>query len=225
MMQRWLLGALLLGLLPALVVSGGRELADAIGTRIGAGLGSAFSVLGAPRPAPLVLIEPLEAPDDASSLSLASTVQARPSKAGRKPRAGAHAGDPAPAPGVLVSARTVLSLANRGVSPSAVLVPPSGPRPAGLRLAGVGALGIGMRDGDVLTRVLGVPVSSVSAVADLVIRARARQLPRISGEFWRDGRPRTVVVEQPYLDPVAAPTNKKGLTLTPDEAGPKLTSL
>jgi len=80
-------------------------------------------------------------------------------------------------------------------------VPASGARPAGLRLASVGALGIGMRDGDVLVRVAGVPATSVAAVADLVLRARARGARQISGEFWRDGAAWTLVVEQPYLEP------------------------
>jgi hypothetical protein len=103
--------------------------------------------------------------------------------------------------GVFVPASSVLRLANGGAAmPHAVLVPALGPRPAGLRLIGVSALGIGMRDGDVLTRVLGAEVSSVGEVVARVIAARNQRARQISGEFWRDGARWSLVVEQPYVD-------------------------
>jgi hypothetical protein len=99
----------------------------------------------------------------------------------------------------------VLRLAEGRVMPRAVPVAASGGRPAGLRLVGVGGLGVGMRDGDVLTRVLGGSVGSVGDVVARVIAARDRRAREISAEFWRDGEAWSLVVEQPYLNPVAQP--------------------
>lgn len=110
--------------------------------------------------------------------------------------------------GVRVSAQQVLALAARRAVPQAVPVPAQGERPAGLRLVGVSALGVGMRDGDILTRVAGAPVTSAGAVVEIVLRARAKQAREISAEFWRDGARWALVVEQPYLnqaEPHAAP--------------------
>lgn len=106
---------------------------------------------------------------------------------------------------VFIPASTVLRLANGGaVVPRGVYVPALGERPAGLRLLGVSALGVGMRDGDVLTRVLGADVSSVGEVVARVIAARNQRARQISGEFWRDGARWVLVVEQPYVDPAPA---------------------
>jgi hypothetical protein len=118
---------------------------------------------------------------------------------------GAHRGKAAaPKPsGVFVSAETVLRLAEARAMPRAVPAPANGARPAGLRLMGVGALGIGMRDGDVLTEVLGTPVGAVSQVIALVIQARGRHERRISGRFFRGNLAMSVVVEQPYVAAVA----------------------
>lgn len=103
--------------------------------------------------------------------------------------------------GVFVPASSVLRLANGGAAmPRAVFVPALGSRPAGLRLIGVSGLGIGMRDGDVLTRVLGAEVSSVGEVVARVLAARNQRARQISGEFWRDGVRWSLVVEQPYVD-------------------------
>ncbi|MDQ2642563.1 MAG: hypothetical protein M3020_02015 [Myxococcota bacterium] len=68
-----------------------------------------------------------------------------------------------------------------------------------MRLDGVAALGIGMRDGDILTQVLGAPATSVAAVVSAVIQARAQNVRIISGQFWRDGHVLPLAVEQPYL--------------------------
>ena len=103
---------------------------------------------------------------------------------------------------VFIPASTVLRLANGGATvPRGVYVPALGERPAGLRLLGVSALGVGMRDGDVLTRVLGAEISSVGEVVARVIAARNQRARHISGEFWRDGARWALVVEQPYVEP------------------------
>jgi hypothetical protein len=107
--------------------------------------------------------------------------------------------------GIFISRGTVLRLANGAAMPRGALVPAVGGRPAGLRLSGVSALGIGMRDGDVLTQVLGASVASAGDVIQRVIAARARHARDISGEFWRDGVRWSLVVEQPYVDEPAPP--------------------
>lgn len=100
--------------------------------------------------------------------------------------------------GVFVSAETVLKLANGGVRPRGVAVKADGKRPAGLKLLNVGGLGIGLRDGDVLTRAVGQPALSSGAVVQAVLIARANRAPFLDGEFWRDGERHTLRVEQPY---------------------------
>jgi S1-C subfamily serine protease len=70
---------------------------------------------------------------------------------------------------------------------------------------GVSALGIGMRDGDVLIKVMGAPAISVADVVGRVAAARSRRLPQISGQFWRDGEQWNLIVEQPYMAGSAAP--------------------
>lgn len=100
--------------------------------------------------------------------------------------------------GVFVSAETVLKLANGGARPRGVAVKAEGKRPAGLKLTNVGGLGIGLRDGDVLTRAVGQSALSSGAVVQAVLIARANRAPFLDGEFWRDGERYTVRVEQPY---------------------------
>ncbi|MEO8901460.1 MAG: hypothetical protein ABI488_07050 [Polyangiaceae bacterium] len=100
--------------------------------------------------------------------------------------------------GIRVSARQVLALAERRAMPQAVPVKANAYHPAGLLLRGVSALGIGMQDGDVLTEAAGQKASSVAAVVGVVLAARARLSPEISGRFYRAGVPFSVTVEQPY---------------------------
>jgi hypothetical protein len=107
--------------------------------------------------------------------------------------------------GVFVPASTVLRLAQGRAIPSAVPVPAEGARPSGLRLVGVSGLGVGLRDGDVLTSVMGAPALSVPDVVRCVISARARAVREISGEFWRNGERWHLVVEQPYIGETKAP--------------------
>jgi hypothetical protein len=70
--------------------------------------------------------------------------------------------------------------------------------PAGLALSGVSALGVGLRDGDVLTEAAGSPALSIGAVVQAVIAARGRHAPEISGRCFRDGQPFQISIEQPY---------------------------
>lgn len=102
---------------------------------------------------------------------------------------------------LFVSAERVLALSKRARVPASRYVPASGKRPAGLQVAGVGGLGIGVRDGDVLTKVAGAEVRSSSAVISTVLKLRAQKATAISGEFWRGEERWQIVFEMPYLEP------------------------
>lgn len=152
---------------------------------------------GATVPAPIV---------QGTEVGSMNALAARPDRKrrGNKPRAAA----PPQGGGVRVSAPQVLALAERRVMPRAVAVPASETHPAGLRLLNVSSLGLGMRDGDILTRVSGVPASSTGVVVEVVLRARAVQAREIAAEFWRNGALWSLVVEQPYL--AATPSSSNG---------------
>jgi hypothetical protein len=118
-------------------------------------------------------------------------------------------------PTLFVSADTVLRLSERRATPRGIRVPADGARPAGLRLVGVAGLGVGLRDGDVLTKALGQPALSSSAVVRAILVARANRVKVLDGEFYR-GRERWILrVEQPYLD-------EPGAALTGKGPGPRL---
>ncbi len=100
--------------------------------------------------------------------------------------------------GLRISRAQVLALAARHAIPQAVPVKATAYHPAGLLLRGVSALGVGLEDGDVLTEAAGQKASSVGVVIGIVLAARARQSPEISGRIYRAGAPFQVTVEQPY---------------------------
>ena len=181
-----------------------RTLADALGRDLGRTLATTLSAarpeaLGPrerapqePEPGallPMAVVKTEPAPEKPARLAKA------PAKGAKTPRSKTPREGPL---GVRVGTHTVLELAERRALPSARPVPAQGERPAGLELYGVGGLGVGMRDGDILTSVAGVPVTSVGAVTELVLRARAHRTPEISAQFWRNGATGTLVVEQPY---------------------------
>jgi hypothetical protein len=193
--------------LPAFgVARAGQSLADRWGSEIGR---EAAAMAAHLRPVPA----PAEPSPEASALDsdfaeppIPSANDTSPALAASGQRKGGQKRKPGPPAklGVFVSAATVLRLAQGSAMPRAVAVGPQGARPAGLRLIGVSGLGIGMRDGDVLTSVLGARVGATGEVVSRVIAARARRAREISGEFWRNGVPGSIVVEQPYLDEPAA---------------------
>lgn len=192
---RWIsaigLGALVV---PLSVVAGTHALADAVGRELGAALAPEVSWMQA-KPVEHSVELAAEAPESLVSDVMPEPAQASVPREKRRVRAAA-----APrALAVRVSSRQVLALAEQRAMPSAVPVGATARHPAGLRLVGVSALGVGMRDGDILTRVGGTPVQSVSAVASLVISARGRAATEVSAEFWRAGVRGALVVEQPYL--------------------------
>jgi hypothetical protein len=106
-----------------------------------------------------------------------------------------------PKQGIRVTSAQVLALAARGAMPRAVFVKSTVEHPAGLLLSGVSALGIGLRDGDILTDAAGEKATSVAMVVGLVLAARSRRASDISGRFYRGGVPFLLTVEQPYPKP------------------------
>jgi hypothetical protein len=102
-------------------------------------------------------------------------------------------------PSLFVSAETVLRIASTRVRLRGAPVPKTAERPAGLRLVGVAALGVGLAEGDILTRALGQPALSREAVVRAVLQARARRARVLEGEFYRGSERWILRVEQPYL--------------------------
>lgn len=194
---RYALAALLFVVLPASAVIANQRVADSVGRALGREAATACALLPLQRLAPVAQVptEPVAIPE----LPEAIAKPPEPKRSAGRRAGKAKAAQAAPERGVFVSAQRVLQLAERRVVPRGVPVAALGQRPAGLRLEGVTALGIGMRDGDVLTHVLGAPAASVAAVVGAIIQARAQNVRVITGQFWRDGRALPIAVEQPYL--------------------------
>lgn len=110
---------------------------------------------------------------------------------------------------ILVRAGTVLRLANAGRRPSGKSVTAEGRRPAGVQVFGASSLGVGVRDGDVITRVSGVPVTTASQIIALVIAARGARQSAISAQVFRGQRSYTLTVEQPYLEGEQPPASSE----------------
>lgn len=101
--------------------------------------------------------------------------------------------------GVLIRRARVLAAANAGIRPSGVPVPSTSYRPAGLALIGVSAIGVGLRDGDVLTRAGGTAARSDGAIVAAVTVALRRGAPAITADVWRGPRRLIVTVQLPKL--------------------------
>ncbi|MEZ4221128.1 MAG: hypothetical protein R3B13_09370 [Polyangiaceae bacterium] len=214
-MVRWF------ALVPLLPLSGlvGSQAVDWAARPIAQGLGQAAALWAPAAAAPAEVY--VEADVDAAA--------ADPTRIALAPQAALMRSAAVPRKGVRVSAGRVLALANAGARPSGVFVPARGARPAGLALTGVSALGVGLIDGDVLTHAGGRPASSAAAVVGMVLGARARGLPELSGRFWRNGESWNLIVEQPYVRrsperkrPRAfrAPSTDTGRTPIPSTARP-----
>jgi hypothetical protein len=119
-------------------------------------------------------------------------------------------------PSILVRAETVLRLANSGRIPTGKSVTAEGRRPAGVQVFGASSLGVGVRDGDIITRVAGVSVTSPNQVIVLVIAARGARQPAISAQIYRGQRSYSLTVEQPYVSGLPPPSN----SVTARDAGP-----
>jgi|RhiMethySRZTD1v2_1073278.scaffolds.fasta_scaffold737058_2 hypothetical protein len=116
----------------------------------------------------------------------------------------ARASKPQAPQALFVAADTVLKLAQSGAKPRGAFVAETAQHPAGLRLSGVAALGIGVQDGDILIEALGVSPRSPGQIIGAILEARAGQARYLSGTLWRRGQTFRIVVEQPYLDRVGA---------------------
>jgi hypothetical protein len=112
---------------------------------------------------------------------------------------GAKPGVKAKPTALFVSEATVLRLAQSSARPHGSFVPASPLHPAGLRLSGVAALGIGLQDGDVLIEALGITPHAPAEIIGAIIEARAKQARLLSGTIWRQGQTFRITVEQPYL--------------------------
>jgi hypothetical protein len=194
----------------ALTAWGSARAADAGGSALGAALSAIAGVIGSEQqPVEEESEEDFQVPgstlvvDDA--LGLSSPTQKKTKGSHKAPKA----------PTLFVSADTVLRLSERRATPRGVRVPADGARPAGLRLVGVDALGVGLRDGDVLTKALGQPALSSSAIVRAILVARANRVKVLEGEFYRGHERWILRVEQPYLD-------EKGTALTGEGPGPRL---
>lgn len=149
----------------------------------------------------------VEAPCEAAALELEPAPEAAALAAGVRgaPRAGGAPKRASGAPAaLLVDAPTVLRLASTQARPSGRFVAAADGRPAGLLLSGVGALGIGLQDGDVLTEALGITPRSPGQIIGAIIEARAQHARYLTGKLWRRGHSFGITVEQPYGAPKAA---------------------
>jgi hypothetical protein len=106
--------------------------------------------------------------------------------------AGSKVATPLPKPAhVFVSRARVLAAAEAGIRPSGTPVPKTDWRPAGLALRGVGMLGVGLRDGDVLV------AASDGAIVGAVTAALRRGSKAVGGEVWRGRQKINLTVELP----------------------------
>jgi hypothetical protein len=128
--------------------------------------------------------------------------------------------NPKALPAIYVNAETVLRIANSGQRPSGKPVTAAGQRPAGVQVFGASSLGVGVRDGDIITRVSGVPVRSSNQVIALVIAARGARQPAIGAELYRGQRSYTLTVEQPYPNGADPPANVDAGSSAADRAQP-----
>jgi hypothetical protein len=108
---------------------------------------------------------------------------------------------PVKPPALFVSAASVLQLSKSAARPQGSFVAQTPHHPAGLRLTGVAALGIGVKDGDILVDAMGITPRSSGEIIGAIIQARAQRVRHLSGTLWRGGQTFRITVEQPYLDP------------------------
>lgn len=209
-MKRWLLA---LAPLPfALMLSA--WVSARVADRAGANAAIALSAVAALLRGPARVEPPEELTIPTDELITVEPVAAPPAKGKKRGGKATPSGPPV----VFVGRNTVLGLANSGARPRGVPVPATALRAAGLKLVGVGGLGVGLRDGDVLTRAVGQPALSSGAVIGAVLKARAQRTPVLEGEFFRGAQRWLIRVEQPYL-PERVSDQAEGV----EAEGPRLT--
>lgn len=216
--------------------------AESVGAFLGRATASrpaeATVVLPLPAPSPEEMVQPLGddelrqldhqdvndgASDDGKPGPQGSKAPARKSKSSVSVGRGTALSDlPVAKNGIRVNEANILRLARARAAPGSHFAPSTPKRPAGLMLTGASALGIGVRDGDVLTHVAGTPVSDRSQVVNLVLQARARRATQISARFFRNDEPWMLVVDLPYPKPHSPDARSTGdeLGLSNREVGP-----
>ncbi len=202
MRQSWIIAGLIA--LPTLGALASHAMADVLGRRVGRSLAALT-----PKPVARVVSATTKSASRTMRTTAEHRHQSQLAEAPSTERApGARMRDPqpvavksaahrVPSKGVFVSARRVLQIARSGQRPGGSQVAAGPGRPAGVRLTGVGALGVGLRDGDVLTHAAGAPASE-GQVIGAVVRAHARKAKSMSGRIWRDGEFLNLTVELPY---------------------------
>lgn len=138
-----------------------------------------------------------EAPLTFQAVSEPGGIAAGKAKAGH----GARAKNAAKPQALFVSAASVLALSKSAARPRGTFVAQTPQHPAGLELVGVGALGIGVQDGDILIDAMGISPRTSGEIIGAIVEARARRVRALSGTLWRGGQTFSITVEQPYLDP------------------------
>jgi hypothetical protein len=213
--KRWLLALVPLPFALAFSAWASARVAE----RAGASAAVALSAVSVLLRGPLHLEPPEDVVIPTEELALPEPIAAPPVK-GKKRGGKAIPSGPSV---VFVGRDKVLNIANAGARPRGVPVAATPLRPAGLQLFGVGALGIGLRDGDVLTRALGQPALSSGAVIGAVLKARAQRVAVLEGEFFRGAQRWLIRVEQPYLpERVSEGPEPEGPRLTMRETRPRL---
>lgn len=152
--------------------------------------------------APLSGVEPAPAPDALTEEEPVAVSPGALPVSGNlaAPRRGqARAAPRAKPESLFVSQAQVLALSQRAALPRGAFVPQTPEHPAGLRLAGVGALGIGVQDGDILVEALGIAPRAPGELIGAILQARAKNTRFLSGTLWRRGNTFRITVEQPYL--------------------------
>lgn len=139
-------------------------------------------------PEPPIEPTPLPVSGDAGG-DAAKVTRARHEAADAGPMdAGAHADTPTEA--LYVPSRVVRAAIQRGT----VIGEPA---PGGVRLRGVSGLGAGLADGDLVTHVMGSPVATPEAIADVVTPAVLGGERHVTGVVRRGDRVIAVTIEIP----------------------------
>lgn len=144
------------------------------------------------------VVEAAMPPVEAQTEELAATATKGEARRGARPA-------PSKPSAIFISAARVLDLTKGQARPNGQFVAAAQGRPRGLLLTGVGALGVGLQDGDVLIEALGSTPTSPGQVIGAIIEARAQRAAYLSGTIWRRGQTFRITVEQPYLASTASP--------------------
>lgn len=200
-LRRRALLAIAIGAAPLLAAPlAGRALADRAAVWGAGELARAAAHLDRPGGATREALVPMPQEIPAEEPEAAAADLVAPALAEPKRRAAAGA-PPAPAPashrGLLIRAPVVARAVRSGARPDGTPVPASGARPAGLALHGIGHLGAGLRDGDVLTSVGGTTATSVGAVVGAVAGAIRSGARVITATVWRGDQRIQVAIEIP----------------------------